>query len=66
MITVVAQIVEDIKLNVPLVMDFIEFGGVDLLEKAVRVHAKDDYLQGFLPKLVKVVLGMRHLLIHLR
>lgn len=56
-ITVVAQVIEDVKTNVPLVMDFIEFGGVDLLEKALRVHTKDDYLKGILPKLIKVVLG---------
>ncbi len=56
-ITVVAQIVEDVKMDVPLIMDFIEFGGVDLLEKAIRVHAKDDYLMGILPKLIRVVLG---------
>lgn len=56
-VTVIVQIVDDVKMNVPLVMDFIEFGGVDLLEKAMRVHAKDDYLAGLMPKLIRVVLG---------
>ena len=56
-VTVIVQIVDDVKMNVPLIMDFIEFGGVDLLEKAMRVHAKDDYLAGLMPKLIRVVLG---------
>lgn len=55
--TVIVQIVDDVKMHVPLIMDFIEFGGVDLLEKAMRVHAKDDYLAGLMPKLIRVVLG---------
>ncbi len=52
-----SQIVESIKLNVSLMMDLIQFGGLDLLEKIIRTHEKDDYLQVMIPKLIKVILG---------
>jgi hypothetical protein len=52
-----AQIMESIKLNVALMMDLIQFGGLDVLEKIIRTHEKDDYLQVMIPKLMKVVLG---------
>lgn len=52
-----AQIVETVKLNVSLMMDFIQFGGLDVLEKILRTHEKDNYLQVMVPKLMKVVLG---------
>ncbi len=52
-----SQIVESIKLNVSLMMDLIQFGGLDLLEKIIRTHEKDDYLQVMIPKLMKVILG---------
>lgn len=51
------QILESIKLSTPLMMDFIQFGGLDFIEKAIRVHEKDDYIAMMLPKLQKVILG---------
>ena len=38
-------------------MDFIQFGGLDLIDKAIRVHEKDDYIAIMLPKLQKIILG---------
>lgn len=39
-------------------MDFIQWGGVDMLEKTMRMHAKDEFLVSTLPKLIKIILGM--------
>jgi len=36
-------------------MDFIQYGGLDLIDKAMRVHAKDDFLAVTLPYLLKVI-----------
>ncbi len=52
------QVFEAIKYNTPLVMDFIQFGGLDLLEKAMRTHSKDDFIAMAIPKLLSVLLGM--------
>jgi hypothetical protein len=52
---VVIQIVEDVKRHTPLIMDFIEFGGIDLLEKAVRIHAMDNHLAVTIPKMLRVL-----------
>lgn len=38
-------------------MDFIRFGGVDVIEKAIRIHAEDDYLAMMLPRLLNIILG---------
>ncbi len=42
-------------------MDFIQFGGLDFLEKCIRVHEKDDYIAIMMPKLQKVILGKKQL-----
>lgn len=42
-------------------MDFIRFGGIDLAEKAIRIHATDDYIAMMLPRLLNVVLGKKTL-----
>ena len=51
------QVFEAIKLDTPLVMDFIQFGGLDLLEKAMRTHSKDDFISVTVPRLLKVLLS---------
>ncbi len=60
-IAVLTQILDTVKVNVPLVMDFIRFGGIDLAEKAIRIHATDDYIAMMLPRLLNVVLGKKEL-----
>lgn len=56
-VSVFAQMLETIKLEVPLMMDFIQFGGLDLLDKSIKLHVKDDFLAVMLPKLKRVILG---------
>lgn len=56
-ITAFAQILESINKDVPLMMDFIQFGGLDLITKAATVHARDNYLAMQLPKLARIILG---------
>lgn len=50
------QILESIKMEVPLVMDFIQYGGLDVVEKCMRNHSKDEYLAMTTPRILKVVL----------
>ena len=57
MVAVSMQVFELIKFNTPLVMDFIQFGGLDLLEKAMRMHVKDDFISVTSPKLFSVLSG---------
>lgn len=57
---VLTQILDTIKVSVPLVMDFIRFGGIDLVEKAIRIHSTDDYIAMMLPRLLNIVLGKWH------
>lgn len=58
MVTVSMQLLENLKFCVPLVMDFIQYGGIDLMEKALRLHAKDDYVAMTMPKLREVFLAI--------
>jgi hypothetical protein len=51
------QLVETIKFNTPIVMDFIQFGGLDFLEKANKVHAEDEFIAGSIPPLLKILIG---------
>jgi hypothetical protein len=39
-------------------MDFIRFGGVDVIEKAIRTYAEDDYLAMMLPRLLNIILAI--------
>lgn len=57
LVSTLAQILETINGVVPLVMDFIQYGGVELLERALKVHEDDDYVKITLPKLVKSIIG---------
>jgi len=54
---VTVQLVETIKFNTPIVMDFIQFGGLDILDKAYRVHKDDELLAGSIPNLRKILIG---------
>lgn len=54
---VTVQLVETIKFNTPIVMDFIQFGGLDILDKAYRVHKDDELLSGSIPNLRKILIG---------
>lgn len=56
------QLVETIKFNTPLVMDFIQFGGLDFLEKAYKIHREDEFIAGSIPPLQKILLGTIRLL----
>lgn len=56
-VALMTQLLDAIKGNIPLVMDFIQYGGFDVIDKAVRIHSRDDYLAVILPKLQRVVLG---------
>lgn len=51
------QLMETVKFNTPIVMDIIQFGGLDILEKAQKVHADDEFISGSIPKLLKILLG---------
>lgn len=51
------QLMETVKFNTPIVMDIIQFGGLDILEKAQKVHADDEFIAGSIPKLLKILLG---------
>ena len=59
------QLVETIKFNTPIVMDFIQFGGLDFLEKANKVHADDEFISGSIPKLLKILIGKQNISIYL-
>lgn len=39
-------------------MDFIQYGGLDLIEKAIRVHEKDNIIALELPPLMKHIMGI--------
>lgn len=52
------QVLELVKTSVPLMMDFIQFGGLDLLEKAIRVHSKDDIIAIEAPKCLKYIVAV--------
>lgn len=55
MVSASMQVFEAIKFNTPLVMDFIQYGGLDLLEKAMRMHVKDDFISVTSPKLFNIL-----------
>ena len=39
-------------------MDVIQYGGLEVLEKAQKVHAKDDFIAMTIPKLIKYIRGI--------
>lgn len=63
LVSVSVQVFESIKFDTPLVMDFIQFGGLDLLDKAMRIHSKDDFIAVTVPKLLNVLLGNLYIII---
>lgn len=42
----------------PIIMDFIQYGGIDFLKKVEKEHEKDEFLGGFIPPLLKQVLAI--------
>jgi hypothetical protein len=59
------QLVETIKFNTPIVMDFIQFGGLDILDKAAKVHKDDELISGSIPNLKKILIGRKRMtLVH--
>lgn len=56
-VTLFIQIIESIKMETAVVMDFIQFGGLDVVEKCMRMHSMDEYLAMTTPRILKVVLG---------
>lgn len=57
LVSVLIQILESIQRVRDLVMDFIQYGGVDWLNRVLRVHSTDDFVLVSVPKLLKVMLG---------
>eukprot|EP01031_Cornospumella_fuschlensis_P025646 gene25646-30976_t len=52
-VSLLVQILESVRFDTPLVMDFIQFGGFDLIEKIQKLHASDQFLTVSLPKILK-------------
>ncbi|RYY86318.1 hypothetical protein EON63_06010 [archaeon] len=52
-VSLLVQILESVRFDTPLVMDFIQFGGFDLVEKIQKLHASDQFLAVSLPKILK-------------
>ncbi len=52
------QLFETVKFNTPIVMDLIQYGGLDFLEKAKKLHAQDEFIAGGIPKLLKILIGI--------
>jgi hypothetical protein len=38
-------------------LELIQNGGLELMDKAIKIHVNDNYLSVLLPKIVRVVLG---------
>lgn len=57
LVFVALQLIETIKFNKPIVMDFIQFGGLDFLERANKAHAEDEFISGSIPPLLKTLVG---------
>lgn len=55
LIAVSVQALEQIKREIPLVMDFIQFGGMDIFDKAMKIHKADDFLSITVPKFLEYV-----------
>ena len=50
------QLFETLKESVPIVMDIIQFGGLDILDKAKRLHVDDELITDGIPKLLRVLI----------
>jgi hypothetical protein len=55
LIAVSVQTLEQIKTDIPSVMDFIQFGGMDIFDKAMKIHAADNFLSITVPKFLAYV-----------
>ncbi len=56
-VIILLQMLDSIKGDVPLMMDFIQYGGLDVLTKAGELYAKDNYLSVMIPRLSRVILA---------
>lgn len=56
LIQVSIQVLEALKSNKELVMDFIQYGGLDVLEKVIRLHEKDEFIKLSVPVYMKYIL----------
>jgi len=51
-------VIELLTASVAIITDFIQYGGIDLLNKIGRMFEKDDFLSLAVPKLLKIVLAI--------
>ena len=57
LIQVVVQTLENIKNDIPVVMDFIQFGGMDIMDKVKKMHSSNEFLAMTIPKLMARISG---------
>jgi len=54
------QLFETIKYDHSVVMDVIQYGGIDVLDRALKLHRSNEFVSLTLPKLIKQYLGMKY------
>jgi hypothetical protein len=57
MVYVSIQLFATVKFNTPLVMDLIQYGGLDILDKAAKLHKMNEFIATSIPPLVQILLG---------
>eukprot|EP00981_Chlorochromonas_danica_P013277 scaffold6042_cov247-Ochromonas_danica.AAC.22 len=55
-VTMFVQILDKVRMETPLVMDFIQYGGLDIIAKCMRLHEKDEFLAMTVPRVLKIIL----------
>ncbi len=55
-VSLVVQLFDRMKTKIPVIMDFIQFGGLDLIERVMADHNKNKILMSEITKLMKAVL----------
>ena len=58
LIQVSIQVLEALRFNKELLMDFIQYGGLDIFDKIMRLHEKDEFITLSIPKFQKYVLDV--------
>ena len=51
-------VLEAIKSNKALVMDFIQYGGLDVLHKVMTLHENDEFIRLSVPSFVQFIVGV--------
>ena len=51
------QLLETVKFNTTIVMDVIQYGGLDILSKAKKIHESNEFIHGSIPRLLKCLIG---------